>query len=49
MIAFALWSLEAEGAKVAGLELSINGTVLSGYGAVPMAPMSQWTERIGAY
>lgn len=48
-IAFALWSLEAEGAKVAGLELSVNGTILSGYGDVPMSPMSSWSKREGAY
>lgn len=48
-IAFALWSLEAGGAKVGGLELSVNGTVLSGYGDVPMAPMSSWSKRKGAY
>ncbi len=45
LIAFALWSLEAEGAKVGGLELSVNGTVLSGYGPIPLAPMSSWSER----
>lgn len=48
-IAFALWSLEADGAKVAGLELSVNGTILSGYGDVPMSPMSSWSKRSGAY
>ncbi|KAK5163099.1 uncharacterized protein LTR77_010883 [Saxophila tyrrhenica] len=48
-LAFALWSLEAEGAKVGGLELSVNGTVLSGYGDVPMSPMSSWSKRKGAY
>ena len=48
-IAFALWSLEAGGAKVEGLELSVNGTILSGYGDVPMSPMSSWEEREGAY
>jgi hypothetical protein len=48
-IAFALWALEADGAKVEGLELSVNGTILSGYGDVPMAPMSSWAERDGAY
>lgn len=48
-IAFALWSLEADGAKVAGLELSVNGTILSGYGDIPMSPMSNWSERSGAY
>lgn len=48
-IAFALWSLEADGAKVDGLELSVNGTILSGYGTIPLAPMSSWEERAGAY
>lgn len=44
-IAFALWSLEAGGAKVEGLELSVNATVLSGYGDVPMSLMSSWSQR----
>lgn len=48
-IAFALWSLEAGGAKVEGLELSVNATILSGYGDVPMSPMSEWEKREGAY
>lgn len=48
-IAFALWALEADGAKVEGLELSVNGTILSGYGDVPMSPMSSWSKRDGAY
>jgi hypothetical protein len=48
-IAFALWSLEADGAKVDGLELSVNGTIFSGYGDVPMSPMSSWSQRAGAY
>jgi hypothetical protein len=48
-IAFALWSLEANGAKVDALELSVNGTILSGYGAVPASPMSSWEKRPGAY
>lgn len=48
-IAFAFWCLEAGGAKIEGLELSINATVLSGYGEVAMAPMSSWTPRTGAY
>ena len=48
-IAFAFWSLEADGSKVDGIELSVNGTILSGYGAVPMSPMSYWEQRAGAY
>ena len=48
-IAFALWALEADGAKVDNLELSVNGTILSGYGDVPMAPMSSWHKRAGVY
>ena len=48
-IAFALWGLETDGAKVEGLELSVNGTILSGYGDIPMSPMSSWAERAGAY
>ena len=45
----ALWILEADGAKVDGLELSVNGTILSGYGDIPMSPMSSWSKRAGAY
>ena len=48
-IAFSLWSLEADGAKAEGLELSVNGTILSGYGDVPMSPMSYYSPRAGAY
>lgn len=48
-IAFSLWSLESSGSKVAGLELSVNGTILSGYGDIPMVPMSSWHKRAGAY
>lgn len=48
-IALTLWSLEADGATVDGLELSVNGTILSGYGAIPMAPMSYYEKRPGAY
>jgi len=44
-IAFALWSLEAGGAKVDGLELSVNGTILSGYGDFPLSPQTGWSDR----
>ena len=48
-IALALWSLEAGGVKVAGLELSVNATILSGYGDVAISQMSSWSKRPGAY
>lgn len=44
-IAFALWSLEAGGAKVDGLELTVNGTILSGYGDIPLSPQTGWSDR----
>ena len=48
-IAFAFWNLESDAAKIEGLELSVNATIMSGYGEVAMAPMSRWTPRAGAY
>ncbi|KAF2089080.1 glycoside hydrolase family 35 protein [Saccharata proteae CBS 121410] len=48
-VAISLWSLEADGAKLDGLELVVDAVVQSGYGAVQLSPMSAWEEREGAY
>lgn len=48
-IAFIIWNLEAGGINVGNIELSVNGTIMSGFGSIPMAPMSQWSEREDAY
>ena len=48
-ISLALWSLEVGGATVEGLELYVNGTILSGFGDVPLSPMNNYKKREGAY
>ncbi|GAB7360574.1 hypothetical protein MBLNU230_g0458t1 [Neophaeotheca triangularis] len=44
-----VWNLEAGGAGVEGVELTVNGTVLSGFGEVGLAGGSAWVQREGVY
>ncbi len=48
-IAVSLWSLDEKGAKVDGLQLSVDAVVQSGRGSVSNSPMPAWSKRAGAY
>ena len=48
-IALTLWALDAEGARVGGLELMPQRVIKSGYSKPGLSPMPGWTPREGAY
>ena len=48
-IALSLWSLDAGGAKVEGLQLISDTVIQSGFGPVELSPMPAYTPRPGAY
>ena len=48
-IALSLWSFDAEGSKLGGLEVAGTAKIMSGYKTIANSPMPAWEKREGAY
>ena len=48
-LALTLWAGDESGASLAGLELSVDAVIQSGYVKPALSPMPAWSLRPGAY